>query len=126
MAISGDSPVSAANLKAVVDKLMGGGLFPEVIFTTNTGVELTSEAIMVPKACGEFREYAVFVTRSTKLAEDCYEARIPASPGDYYLANYGVPGYLGGVTLSVTDDYYSWAIRSNTSRVYVMRVVGYR
>ena len=25
MAISGDSPVSAANLKAVVDKLMGGG-----------------------------------------------------------------------------------------------------
>ena len=24
MAISGDSPVSAANLKAVVDKLMGG------------------------------------------------------------------------------------------------------
>lgn len=26
MAISGDSPISAANLKAVVDKLMGGGI----------------------------------------------------------------------------------------------------
>ncbi len=26
MAISGDAPVSADNLKAVVDKLMGGGI----------------------------------------------------------------------------------------------------
>lgn len=26
MAISGDSPISAANLKAVVEKLMGGGI----------------------------------------------------------------------------------------------------
>ena len=26
MAISGDAPVSAANLKAVVEKMMGGGI----------------------------------------------------------------------------------------------------
>lgn len=31
MAISSDQPISAANLKAVVEKLMGGGYLPETL-----------------------------------------------------------------------------------------------
>lgn len=35
MAISSDQPISAANLKAVVEKLMGGGYLPETLLAVN-------------------------------------------------------------------------------------------
>ena len=75
MVVSNDQPVSAANLKAAVEALAGGGYFNEVVWAGG----LTSSC-MVSGDLGKFKEFKV-------EREDQEAVTIPAVDGEYKVGN---------------------------------------
>ena len=125
MAISGDAPVSADNLKAVVDKLMGGGYLPELLFMSNASIDLSDTAVIIYKDIGDFKEFVLYLKAMAGNGYSC-TVKLPAKAGSYTLGDYGAQDSLSDNLVLITDSSKSYSITSRSSQTYCYRVVGYR
>lgn len=124
MSISNDQPISAGNLKAALDSLMGGGYLPELLFLSDSYIDLSDRSVTIYKGNGDFKEFALYLMT---MGGDYYcTVKLPAKPGSYTLGDYGAQDSLSDNLVLITDSSKSYSITSRSSQTYCYRVVGYR
>lgn len=114
MAISSEQPISAANLKAVVEKLMGGGYLPEVLAIYNNGKSLSSSYAIKRAIIDRFKRLELYIS----FGVETRQVIIPSSAGEYHVSDKHPDMYL---KVAVYND--SILINSNYS-IEMYKIIG--
>ena len=106
MAISSDQPISAANLKAVVEKLMVGGYLPEVLAIHNKGESLSNSYSIKKIITDRFKRLELYVEYSSRV----HQVIIPNSAGKYHISDEYPDMYIevkvyNGSDLNIDSNY---------------------
>ena len=122
MAISSDQPISAANLKAVVEKLMGGGYLPETLLAFNT--DNNSDSVTCYGNVSDYQSFEVDVYFIAAMGMSSIKrVTLQAKTGATAI----VEGLYGNVTVTVKANVTNgFSIEATGSQAYLTRVVGYR
>ena len=107
MAISFDQPISAANLKAVVEKLMGGGDLPETLVAVSKPVD----SAYAPHPLSYYSKFEI------TTAGPYYTETIPAESGVHVI---------NGKSVEIVDRGTYVYFKGYTSSLDIIRIVGYR
>lgn len=126
MAISSDQPISAENLKAVVEKLMGGVYLPETLVANCFMYDYKSSYVMFFADLSRYSKLEVTVGINSAV----YQGMVDPTLGDHRLEKINGSSYPPAfLTITFRADStcdYIQMIEDYSEKIESVRIIGYR